>query len=68
MDAVTPLKMQAVEQAIYNAIVEDRDMAAGRLYLEYTLGKSKGAEDGRDDDSGPLVIEPPLPLPEQKTA
>lgn len=62
MEAVTPLKMQAVERAIYQATIEG-DMQAARVYLEYTIGKPQSMQTERED-TGPLVIEPPLPLTE----
>lgn len=60
-EATTPLKMQAVEQAIYQAVI-DGDMMAARLWLDYTLGKPKALPDEADEDAQPLVIEPPEPV------
>ena len=61
MEAVTPLMMKAVVQAIYNAAIEG-DMIAARLWLDTTIGKSTNAT-ADDEREAPALVEPPLPLP-----
>lgn len=61
MEAATEIKMQAVEKAIFDAAT-DGDVAAQRLYLEYTVGKPPTSQ-GDDDAEQPALVQAPIPLP-----